>query len=260
MFTMKRLWRATSRAAAPAFEPGSLPSGTRIYAVGDVHGRLDLLFELEARIRADVAAAGSCADQRWVFLGDYVDRGPDSRGVVEHLCRPPPPGFGRTLIRGNHDWWLQQFLDGGAALPWLVSGGDAALRSYGVDPRGALTTPAGVAELRTDFLRRIPVAHRRFFNGLVRYAQVGAYAFVHAGVRPGLPLAQQNAHDLMFIREPFLDDETDHGFIVVHGHTVVERPEVRRNRVAIDTGACWTGRLTALVIEPGGIRFLSTAD
>lgn len=256
---LRRLWQNTSATATLGTTRGSIPADTRVYAIGDVHGRLDLLQQLERRIVADAAAHPGPQDQRLILVGDYVDRGPDSRGVLEHLCRPPPRAFTRTLLRGNHDWWMQRFVEGdGPPLPWLVSGGDAALRSYGVDPSGPLATAEQVDDLRRRLARRMPVAHRRVLGTLLPSVEVGTYLFVHAGIRPGLPLAQQSAYDLMFMREPFLSDTSDHGMIVVHGHTVTSEPVVRSNRIGIDTGAFWSNRLTALVVEHAGIRFLST--
>lgn len=228
--------------------------------MGDVHGRLDLLLNLEAQIAADMATFPGPAHCHVVMLGDYVDRGAESRGVIEHLTTQTAHHFERTLLIGNHDWWLRRFLDDdGPALPWLASGGEAVLRSYGVLGQFPANDPVAVETLRRQLTRRVPVAHRRFLHRLLLHHRIGDYLFVHAGIRPGLALEQQDPHDLMFIREPFLSDRRDHGFVVVHGHTVVETPEVRTNRIGIDTGAYWTGVLTALVIDGDGIRFLSTA-
>ncbi|MEO1090068.1 MAG: metallophosphoesterase [Pseudomonadota bacterium] len=233
--------------------------GTRVYAVGDVHGRLDLLIALESRIAEDAAGIRGCERRILVMLGDYVDRGRWSRGVLDHLCDPPPAGFERVLLCGNHDWWMQQFLDEeGDPLPWLTAGGDMTLESYGVDVIGSLAEPGAIGRLRQRFARRVPPAHRRLLNKLVFMHNEGDYLFVHAGIRPGLPLEHQERRDLMFIREPFLSEPGDLGVVVVHGHTIVREPVVTSNRIGIDTGAWRTERLTAAVFEDRSFRFLST--
>ena len=239
--------------------PPRLSAGERVYAVGDVHGRLDLLRETEALIARDLEAAPPSGSVLKVFLGDYVDRGPDSSGVLDHLSRargtPEPP----ICLMGNHDWWFHDFLEGGEpALAWLGSGGDATLTSYGVTEWPPLDDRDAWARLRTRLRRRVPGEHRRFLHGLARQARRGDYLFAHAGIRPGLPLDDQDPRDLLFIREPFLSDTGELGVVVVHGHTVVEAPQVRINRIGIDTGAYWTGRLTTLVLEEDTHRFLAT--
>ncbi len=256
-----RLWQKRPRKATGGFRPVSLPPATCAYAIGDVHGRLDLLRDLEARIVADAATRPRTTARHLILLGDYGDRGPDTRGVVDHLLAPPPEGFERTLLLGNHDWWVRRFLDeDGPVLPWIVSGAEALMRSYGLRVDVRPNDAEAVATLRRQLGRRMPPAHRRFFRQLQLWRRLGDYLFVHAGIRPGLPLQVQEPQDLMFIREPFLSDESDHGFVVVHGHTVVDEPIVRGNRIGIDTGAYATGRLTAVAIERDEIRFLSTAE
>ncbi len=256
-----RLWQKAAPGATPGFVPAALPADTRVYAVGDVHGRLDLLRRLEAQIHADAAARPGPRHLVIVMLGDYVDRGPETRGVIDHLLRPPQAGFERLHLIGNHDWWLRQFVDAdGPLLPWLLSGADAALRSYGVAPEVQPNDPESVALLRRRLGRRMPPSHRRFLQQLRPSLRIGDYLFAHAGIRPGLPLDRQELHDLMFIREPFLSEPSDLGVVVVHGHTVVPSPVLRHNRIGIDTGAYRTGRLTAVAIDADGIRFLSTAE
>jgi len=238
-----------------------LPPGERVYAVGDVHGRLDLLREMEHRIARDVEGVPPTGPVRRVYLGDYVDRGPDSRGVIEQLCGARRRADAPICLMGNHDWWFREFLEGGdVAAAWLPSGGDATLASYGVPDIPAFDDDAGWTRLRGRVRRRVPAEHRRFLNGLERMTSRGDYVFAHAGIRPGLPLAQQHGRDLLFIREPFLSDARDLGAVVVHGHTVVAEPDVRANRIGIDTGAYWTGRLTALVLEEDTQRFLTTGS
>ncbi len=236
-----------------------LPPDERVYAIGDIHGRLDLVRELEKRIAGDIDARPIEGRVTVVYLGDYVDRGPDSKRVLDFLVGLPPAPLRRQFVIGNHDWWLREFVRGGRlARAWLQSGGDATLRSYGVNELPLLAEPERVAAVRRQLLRRMPPAHTRFLVELVTMHRQGAYLFVHAGVRPGTPIAEQEFHDLVSIREPFLSSTEDLGAIVVHGHTVVEQPVVRPNRIGIDTGAHWTNCLTAAVLEGDDVRFLQT--
>lgn len=233
-----------------------LPDGYRVYAIGDVHGRRDLLEQLLARIAAERAAAPRRRDQI-VFLGDLIDRGPESRGVIDLLLAAqgelPDPVF----LAGNHEEMLLAILGGAAQhLPdWLRHGGVECVQSYGVDPllleSGDM---AAVAHLRAA----IPEAHIDFLRAMRDSFRLGAYLFVHAGVRPGVPLESQAPRDLRWIRQSFLESDADFGAMVVHGHTVVARPEMRPNRIGIDTGAYASGVLTALCIDGGERRFLST--
>ncbi len=249
--------------SGPNSGPGAaVPPGTRVYAVGDSHGCAQSLGALHAAILEDSAAADARApapaERRVVvYLGDYIDRGPDSRGLLEMLIAAPLPGFETVHIMGNHDLLMRQFLDGeDVAGMWMMNGGAATLRSYGVDPGVLYRIGRGAGRLRAKLEARLPAAHREFLSRLRLSHVEGGYFFVHAGVRPGVPLEAQDAHDLMWIREPFLSSEADHGKVVVHGHTPGDAPELRANRIGIDTGACYGGRLTALALEGDGRRFL----
>lgn len=242
-----------------AGRPPAVPAGTRLYAVGDVHGRLDLLEQLEELILEDLAAETRPVQPVLVMVGDYVDRGFESRGVLDHLIERPLRGFARVLLLGNHDLWLRAFLAGepvGEA--WLQYGGDATLASYGVGLDRSLPEAERLAAARAALLERFPPAHLRLLDELGLAFEFGDFFFCHAGVRPGVPLEAQSEADLLWIREPFLDYPGEFGKIVVHGHTPSEEPVVRHNRIGIDTGACWTGRLTCLVLEGTEHRFLST--
>lgn len=242
-----------------AGRPAAVPTGTRLYAIGDVHGRLDLLRQIEELIREDLAAARQLVQPFLVLLGDFVDRGFESRQVLDHLLERPLEGFARVLLLGNHDLWLREFLAGApVGESWLQFGGDATLASYGVGLDRALPEPERLAAARTALLERVPDSHRRLLDGLELAFGFGDYFFCHAGVRPGLPLEEQDEADLLWIREPFLSFPGELGKVVVHGHTVSEQPVIRRNRIGIDTGACWTGRLTCLVLEGTEQRFLAT--
>jgi serine/threonine protein phosphatase 1 len=233
-------------------------AGTCVYAVGDIHGRVDLLAILHRHIQSD-------ADRRQpmrkvvVYIGDYVDRGEDSRRVLDLLLDDPLPDFEHVHLLGNHEQRLLQFLgDATVGPPWMQFGGDAALYSYGVRPPQPTAPAAEFERARQQFVEKFPSRHRRFLEGLVYTHVEGDYFFAHAGVRPGVPLAAQAPTDLLWIRDDFLHSEEFHGKIVVHGHSITPRPEVRRNRIGIDTGAFASGRLTCLVLEGSGRAFLQT--
>jgi serine/threonine protein phosphatase 1 len=231
--------------AMPA--PAILPPGRRVYAIGDIHGCLDRLVAMHERIAADLAAR-PVERPVVVHVGDYVDRGPDSAGVVRHLLR----GFaGAEVVNllGNHEHMMLDAVDDaspGAFQQWMRNGGRAALRSWGV-PRGAARQP-----LRDLF----PAEHLRFLRGLPLHHREGGYLFVHAGIWPGLPIEQQSPVDLVWIREPFLSWTGDFGAVVVHGHSPMGGPVVRSNRIGIDTGAVLGGPLTCAVLEADRLEFL----
>lgn len=243
------------------------PEGLRLYAIGDVHGRLDLLREMHTRIATDLARR-PCRRFRIVHLGDYVDRGPDSAGVVEHLIETVRDGDA-VCLAGNHDRYLSGFLAGSreAGETWLRYGGVEALASWGIDAQGPGLSLKPLATLHAALLAAMPPSHRDFLRGLPLSERHGDYLFVHAGIRPGVPLARQRPEDLTTIREPFLSHRGDHGAVVIHGHTVTAEPVVRPNRIGIDTKAYATGVLSCVVLEgsdrglllPGGWRPLPHA-
>jgi serine/threonine protein phosphatase 1 len=235
--------------------PARVPENLRVYAIGDLHGRADLLEEMLARIDADLDERPVAAALQ-VFLGDYVDRGPASRTVIERLIARSETH--RTMcLAGNHEVYLREFLRHPAVLDsWRHLGGLETLMSYGLRPS---INPDAVeqAELSAGLNAAMPARHKRFLAALAPSFQCGDYFFVHAGVRPGIPLAQQDEEDLTSIREEFLASEDDFGKVVVHGHTPVQAPDVRHNRINIDTGAYATGRLTCLVLDRGERSFLA---
>ncbi len=241
----------------------TVPLGMRVYAVGDCHGCLEALRALRAAVVVDSArgdAEGPRARRRVVvYLGDYIDRGPDSRGVLDLLIGEPLAGFESVHLLGNHELFMRRFLDGeDVASVWLMNGGAETLRSYGLDV-AALNGPwpGGDAPALRDALNfAVPEAHRAFLDGLVLSHVEGDYFFAHAGIRPGVPLEAQEENDLLWIREPFLGSTADHGKVVVHGHSVAAEVAERPNRIGIDTGACYGGKLTALVLEGNRHRFL----
>ena len=233
------------------------PKGYRAYVVGDVHGRLDLLEALLGKIEADIAARAP-TDVVLVFVGDLIDRGPSSAGVVEHLRCYRKDRVRTVFLLGNHEEVLLRILAGEAELisGWLRFGGAECLRSYGVDP--AQLTGLDDAQALARIQRAIPAEHAEFFGSFGDTFRFGDYLFVHAGVRPGVELGAQRQKDLRWIREPFLMDRSDHGFVVVHGHTISSEVEELPNRIGIDTGAYATGILTALVIDGGKRQFIDT--
>ena len=235
---------ANSRPARPP----QVPDGYRIYAVGDVHGCDDLLGELLARIEIDHAARGP-AGAVLVFLGDLIDRGPSSAAVVERLRTYQFAGGRVVFLTGNHEEVLLRILDGDAQLipDWLQFGGAECLASYGVDA-AHLRRLAPQRALRV-IRSAIPEGHAAFLRSFDDTFRAGDYLFVHAGIRPGIPLDEQLRSDLRWIREPFLADRAEHGFVVVHGHTIRPEVEEQSNRIGIDTGAYRFGKLTALGLE-----------
>lgn len=242
----------TSRDAA------RVPPGRRVYAVGDIHGRIDLLRRLNARILADAEAAraDSCVV---VYLGDYVDRGGQSREVIESLIEDPIAGFECVTILGNHEAFLLEFLDNpGRGDTWVFNGGDTTLRNYGVEVGDPEFYTGGWEWLRDRFLECLPQAHLGFLRNLPLMHEEGDFVFVHAGIRPGVPLENQARQDLLWIREGFLDCEEDFGKMVVHGHTPFKEIQVRSNRIGIDTGAWMSDTLTCLVLHDAEREFIQT--
>lgn len=240
-------------AIAQRTEYPRLPEGERIYAIGDIHGRTDLLDRAHAAIDADMATTTDRATE--VYLGDFVDRGPDSAGVIERLLRRAQRG-NVVAIRGNHEVIFEDFLAGELDPEKLRQvGGLETLLSYGVDVRGLAHAPrerwAAAAQVA------VPSSHRAFLAGLADCFVAGEYYFTHAGVRPGVPLDAQDPDDLQWVRDVFLSDERDHGAVIVHGHTPTIQPEFLPNRINLDTGAYLTGRLTCVAFDSVGPRLLA---
>ena len=245
---------ALRKTAPPAPTTRHVPEGRRVYCVGDIHGRDDLLREMAERVEADLKVR-SFDRAVTVFLGDYVDRGLGSMQVVERLARSawPTP---MIALAGNHEDFLMAFLDDGSLLEvWRGLGGLETLHSYGVDV-GLAIAGRDFKAVQGAFAARLPEHHRHFLETLKVSTDIGDYFFCHAGVRPGVPLDRQDRDDLLNIRDPFLSSGAEHGKLVVHGHTPSVVPEVRPNRIGIDTAAYATGRLTCLVLETDERRFL----
>ena len=235
----------------------SLPADLRIYAIGDIHGRLDLLNELLARISSDIALRPT-ARPLYVFLGDYIDRGSASRETIDRLIE-----HGAThecvFLKGNHELIAIKCLsDRGLFDQWLRLGGLETLVSYGV-PAETLASGKQIAELQSAFHSALPQAHFRFFRDLKNSFECGDFFFAHAGVRPNVELSRQKENDLLWIRGEFLSSKDDFGKIIVHGHTPTREIEVGPNRINIDTGAFATGRLSCLVLEGEALSVIDTS-
>lgn len=245
-------------AVGAGVEAPKVPDGRRVYVVGDVHGRADLLRKLHERILED---AKTFADGRTVvvYLGDYVDRGPQSREVIDLLLDEPLTGFEAVYLKGNHEQFLLEFLADASVGPiWMFNGGDATLYSYKVGRTGPWSGDEALRRLQADFRANLPERHLEFFRSLGLSHVEGDYLFVHAGIRPGVAFEEQKEFDLLWIREEFLHSQADHGRVVVHGHTIAPDPDVRANRIGIDTGAFASGRLTCLILEGESRTFLQT--
>jgi serine/threonine protein phosphatase 1 len=252
---MKLFGSLFGRGRAAEAEPARVPPNRRVYAIGDIHGCAHLLDDLYAMILAD-AEQYPGKQIVIVHLGDYVDRGPDSRGVLDRLTAPPPAGVERVILRGNHESMTEAFLeDAGNGAAWFAAGGMETLLSYGVAVAKLPRSDAEYEVLRAEFERVVPPAHRALMQSSPVTHREGHYYFVHAGVRPGVPLLQQVEDDQLWIRGEFLNSRADHGAVIVHGHSVSFGVESLGNRIGIDTGAYATGTLTALVLD-GGRRFM----
>lgn len=234
------------------------PKSYRYYVIGDIHGRVDLLDALMKEILKDASTLPlqGCV---LVFLGDYIDRGMDSKDVIDYVLHKLPPPIKRVFLRGNHEDCLLRFLDGALDVTsiWFKQGGIATLASYGVNPYRA-NVREELPELRKKLAEKLPKEHLDFLTATrISWAQ-NPYFFVHAGIRPHVPLDKQDAEDCMWIRDAFLSSTAKHGRVIVHGHSITPKPEVLPNRIGIDTGAFATGHLTCLVLEGATHRFLST--
>ena len=224
---------------------------TAVYAIGDVHGCLDQLLALEAQIVAD--AAGMPGEKWIVTLGDYIDRGPSSGAVLDHIVSPPPPGFKRLALIGNHEQLLLDFLDNPPRhTEWLQWGGRETAESYGMAPDPAMRWRRAPHRYAEALLPLIPERHLLLLRTLPVCLSLPRFFFVHAGIRPGVPLAKQDDVDLIWIRAPFLRAGATANLTVVHGHTPVDAPEFADGRVDIDTGCFYSGVLTALRVLPDG--------
>ena len=253
-----RLWRGLAASFRRRTTSPATSHGTRIYAIGDIHGRLDLFQRLLRQLEADVGSRGS-RPTRIVLLGDLIDRGPHSREVLELARLIQRNNQGRVVVLcGNHEELLLASADGHADAQrlWLECGGDATLRSYGLDPAGFVALSP---EKRAFTLQKhIGPDMLRWLAGLPTCWRNGDYFFCHAGVRPGVPLQDQRREDLLWIRREFLESQSHHGAVIVHGHCEVGDVDVRTNRIGVDTGAYRSGELTAVGLQDAFRWFVST--
>lgn len=229
----------------------------RVYAVGDIHGRVDLLRELLEMVKEDMATRPKLQNTI-VFLGDYIDRGPDSAAVIDYLSEFSVSDVECILLMGNHEKYMIDLVTGTVPIDlWLRNGGIATLKSYGIE----LNTPENfndIGVLQSEMKKKVPEHHWDFLNNLRTSWQLDGIFFAHAGINPTRPLRQQNDQDLIWIREKFLNSERDHGALIVHGHTPHQEPEFLRNRINVDTLAWQSNHLTTVALENGQCRFLST--
>lgn len=239
-------------------EPPSvgLPENHRLYCIGDIHGRLDLLLDVHRKIGDD--APDFDGVKILVYLGDYIDRGMESRRVIDCLLENNFPDFKTVFLLGNHEQVLLEFLNSknpSIAHEWFRFGGLPTLASYGVNVRG-IPTAKDLEQLRAECREKMPTEHLAFFERLTLFYEIGGYFFVHAGVRPKIKLHRQRPEDLLWIREEFLMSDLCHGKVIVHGHSISDEPEIRPNRIGLDTGAYASGKLTCAVFEESNCRFL----
>ena len=236
-----------------------IPDGQRVYAIGDIHGCLDQLNKLHQLILDDACdALASDMTVTLVYLGDYIDRGPQSKRVIDCMVGDWPSGIDPVFLRGNHEATLLNFLDDPNVLnAWRNFGGVETLHSYGVDV-GLLREVGGLETIQGKFRALLPSDHLQFYQTLQTTAMIGDYFFVHAGVRPGVSLDQQKEEDLLWIRDEFLESNKFHGKVIVHGHSPQEQPEIWSNRINVDTGAYLTGKLTCLVLEGSDKRCIES--
>lgn len=259
---MSRLFSRLRGKSAEPVKPALTPA-TRIYCIGDIHGRADLLAQIHRLILAD--GAGFEGTKKLLYLGDYIDRGESSKEVIEILLNDGLPDFETIYLRGNHEQALLDFLQHPEATAgWLGFGGLATLLSYGVAlQRPPLSSAARATDLHDVALRlrqALPASHLKFFEQSQLSYQEGSYCFVHAGIRPGIPLQSQHRDDLLWIRREFIDHKGPHQYIVVHGHTPAPDAEMLPNRIGLDTGAFYSGLLTCLVLEGSTQRLLQTTS
>lgn len=246
--------------------PPAAPGGMRLYAIGDVHGRDDLLENLLRRIARDAASARDGLRNVLIFLGDYVDRGLQSKQVLDRLTSgllggDALAGFETIFLKGNHEAAMLEFLrDAKFGRTWKYYGGLETLHSYGVAELTLSDDPRDFERARDHFEAVLPGPHRHFLQTLSVSAELGGYFFVHAGVRPGVALSRQLEEDMLWIRDEFLESRASFGKVIVHGHTPREEATFRMNRIGIDTGAYMTGVLTALVLEGTSQRLIQTGE
>ena len=233
----------------------NLPEGLRIYCIGDIHGRVDLLQQIHKSIQKDVA--GFQGTRKLIYLGDYIDRGENSRDVIDLLTKQPLPEFDSVYLRGNHEQSMLDFLDQAkVGRNWFTYGGLATLVSYKVKLSKLPTQKSDFEEIQTNFRALVPQSHIDFLERTEVSCAFGSFYFVHAGIRPGVPLKKQRSEDQLWIREEFIRCKKPYEKIIIHGHTISDEPDFNDNRIGIDTGAYISGKLTCLVMEADTLRII----
>ena len=232
----------------------------RVYAIGDIHGRIDLLQRIENRITQDAQSVPADMHSIVVYLGDYIDRGPDSSAVIGHLMRRPPVAGEDIFLKGNHEQSLLDFLDDPkrVAAQWFDFGGIATLMSYGIREASSKVQAERFDELRDELAAAIPQDQLAFLRSLKLSWEAGDYFFVHAGIDPRQPMDRQGPESMLWIREEFISASGPFSHRIVHGHTIVPEVEFLPHRIAVDTGAYATGRLSCVVLEGTAVRLLNT--
>lgn len=253
--TLRKMFRSSS--PMPVAPVAAVPDGERYYVVGDIHGRLDLFSELVAAIEADDGSAAA-ARTTIVLLGDLVDRGANSRGVID-LAREWQKRRNVRILAGNHEqMFLDSFDDEETLRHFLKHGGRETVLSYGVDRK--VYASATLEELQDLMRRHVPATDLDYLRSFEECVVAGGYAFVHAGIQPGVPLAEQLRNDLLWIRGAFTNYQGEHEYVIVHGHTIAPDIDEQPNRIGIDTGAYRSGRLTALVLEGSTRRYIQAVE
>lgn len=246
----------------------SIPDNMRVYAIGDIHGYADVLDDMHRRIAVDIES-NPVDKAQIVYLGDYVDRGPDSRGVIERLVERElyAPTIEHIYLLGNHEDAMLSFLTNAPEAmsehaDWLMYGGLETLESYDIRPDMSLTKPDMIADIGRDLKTKMPKPHQEFLKNLKLYYEVGGYLFVHAGIKPGVKLERQDKHDFTFRREPFMSYEKPHPWRVVHGHTPSKdkQVDIRPNRINIDTGLYMGGALSCIALQGEDVRLIEVSN
>ncbi len=249
---LKALFRSRERVKG-----ASVPEGQRVYAIGDIHGCFDLFEALAEAIEKDDKKSGP-ADTTVILLGDLVDRGPDSRKVIEG-ARDWQKSRKVRILAGNHEeMFLESFADKGTLRHFLKHGGRETILSYGIPKKEY--NDASIESLQERLHELVPKKHRKFMESFEEWIVIGDFAFVHAGITPGVPIEDQKRRDLLWIRERFLAHDEPHPHIIVHGHTIFEDVDERSNRIGVDTGAFRYGRLTAVVLEGDTRRYIQSVE
>lgn len=241
-------------------KPSAVPANTVVYAIGDIHGRFDLLKKLHNEIVADAKSYLANTKKIIVYIGDYIDRGVESFEVIEHFINEPLKNFDRVFIKGNHEDAMLKFMeDVNIGELWLAWGGYATVQSYGVSLNDEHGKRKSMANLQSALINAIPKEHLNFYHNLEISYVIGDYVFVHAGIKPGIDLGMQESHDMMTIREDFIyANYPCKNKTVVFGHTIFEEPFHISGKISIDTGAYATGKLTAVVLKDTSVKFIST--